>query len=57
MKKFYQNSQNKLDSKNKKLSNTEKDNVLKEFKAVRKELLFEDIKKIAYKGRKNGLAR
>ena len=57
MKKFYQNSQNKPDSKNKKLSNTEKDNILKEFKAVRKELLFEDIKKIAYKGRKNGLAR
>ena len=57
MKKFYQNSPNKPNSKNKKLSNTEQDNVLREFKSVRKELLFEEIKKIAYKGRKNGLAR
>lgn len=57
MKRYSQNYQDKQDSQSKKLSKSEKDKILKEFKSVRKELLFEEIKKIAYKGRKNGLAR
>ena len=58
MKKFLKNSQNKPDlGKSDSLSDKEKDAVLSEFKKIRKEAVVQNLKKLSYIGKKNGLTR